>query len=107
MNVTVLNKIEAYWVKLDWKDYIERVHFKKSDLETMVDLIDNFKGNRRVKELVVFKYRRLPAYAVIAKSEYTELLDWVYDKFIQMELYENCQRILELKSKLCTNLKKS
>jgi hypothetical protein len=100
MNITVLKKIEAHWVKLYWKDYINRVQFKKSDLETMVDLVDNFKGNRRVKELVVFKYRRLPAYATITKSEFPELLDWVMDRFVQMELYEYCQRIVELKKKL-------
>jgi len=107
MNVTVLNKIESGWVRLNWKDYIDKVPFKKSDLETMVDLVDNFKGNRKVKELVLFKFRRLSAYAVISKSEFPELLDWVFDQFIKLELYEYCPRLLELKAKLCTNLKKS
>lgn len=100
MNTKVLEKLESGWIKLNWRDCIEKLRLSHSDLETIVDLIDNFKGNRSAKEIVLFRYKYLPAYITIARSEYSKLLDWVYARFIDKEYYESCKRIVDIKAKL-------
>lgn len=100
MNIKVLEKLESGWIKYDWRDCIDSIKLNMKDLETIIDLIDNFKSNRSAKELVLFRYKFLPAYITIEKGEYSDLLDWVYGKFIEREAYESCKRILDIKSKL-------
>jgi hypothetical protein len=107
MNITVLDKIEKAWVKLNWREYIDTIQLNNDQLDTLIGLVDNFKSNRRAKEIVLFKYKKMPVYVTIVNSEYVDLLDWIYSKAIHRELYEQCDRILKLKTKLCSNLKKS
>ena len=98
MNISVLEKLEKGWVKLNWLDHIHKVHI--DDLETIVDLIDNFKTNKGAKELVLFKFKGLPIYVTIVRYDYVQLLDLIYDKFIEKEMYESCKRIINIKNKL-------
>jgi hypothetical protein len=100
MNIKVLDKLESGWIKLNWSDYIDMIKLSHNDLETIVDLVDNFKGNRSAKEIVLFRYKYLPAYITITRSQYPALLNWVYDRFIDKEYYESCKRIVDIKSKL-------
>lgn len=100
MNIKVLDKLESGWIKLNWREYIDSVKLSHTDLETLVDLVDNFKGNRSAKEIVLFRYKYLPAYITIVRSEYPKLLDWVYKRFIDKEYYESCKRIIDIKDKL-------
>jgi hypothetical protein len=100
MNIRVLDKIEIAWIKYDWKEVINRVSFSNDEIDTLIGMIDNFKSNRGAKELALFKYRQLPVYATIVKSEYGELLDWLYSTCIDKEMYEHCKRIIELKKRL-------
>ena len=101
MNVSVLKKIESGWIKLDWAEYIHKIPLTEANLERVIDIIDNFKSNRRAKELVLFKYKHLPAYITVEKRDYVKLLDVVYKMLVAKELYEHCNRLLELKEKLC------
>jgi len=100
MNITVLNKIESGWVKLDWSEWIDRINLSDADLEAVVDTIDNFKKNKRAKELAIFKFRFMPAYITVEKKDYAALLDTICNILIKRELYEGCQRIMEIKQKL-------
>jgi hypothetical protein len=100
MNVKVLDKIESAWVCFDWKVVVNRVQFTNDHLDTLIGMIENFYKNRGAKELVVFKYQRLPAYAVLPKSEYGEFLDWLQSACLPREMYEDCVRIQEIKGKL-------
>ena len=100
MITTVLKKIESGWVRLDWSDYIDRLNLSQSDLETIVDLINNFKRNRKAKDIVICKYRFLPAYICVVKSDFTKLLDWICSEAIRREWYETCQRIMEIKKEM-------
>jgi hypothetical protein len=100
MNVKVLDKIESAWVYFDWKTVVNRIQFSNDHLDTLIGMIENFYKNRGAKELVVFKYQHLPAYAVLPKSEYGEFLDWLQSACLVREMYEDCVRIQEIKGKL-------
>jgi len=100
MNIKVLNKIESGWIKLNWSDYVNRIPMTDKTLEILLEVIDTFKGNRQAKELVLFKYKHLPAYITIRRDEYLDLLDMIYNLSIERELYENCERVLKIKEKL-------
>ena len=100
MNITVLNKLESGWVKLNWSEWIDRIALSDKDLESMIDMIDNFKRNRRARELVLCKFKYMPAYVTVERNEYGALLDKICGILISRELYEGCQRIIEIKTKL-------
>jgi len=100
MNITVLNKIESGWVKLDWSEWIDRVVLSDADLDSIIDVIDNFKRNRRAKEVAVCKFKYMPAYVTVVRKDYGALLDKICEILISRELYEGCQRIIKLKTEL-------
>jgi hypothetical protein len=100
MNIKALNKIEKGYVKYDWSDVINKIKFTYEDLETITDMVDNFKANKSAKELVICRYKHLSAYVTIKSKDYSKLLDWLYNKFIQLEIYESCERILFIKKSL-------
>jgi hypothetical protein len=70
------------------------------DLEQMLDIIDNFKTNRRAKELALCKFRFMPAYVCVLRSEFKQFLEWLYGEFIRREMYEECQRVMDIRIKL-------
>lgn len=94
MNINVLNKLESGYVKLHWKTQCHK--FNIDDLETIVDIIDNFKSKSNVKELIISKFKIVPAYVYIKKSDYVPILKWVFVQYIKEEMYEKCSRIEEL-----------
>jgi hypothetical protein len=98
MNIKVLDKIESGYVKLDWKDHIHKVSVK--DLEKILDTIDNFKGNKSVKEIILFRFKKIKAYVTIKRDEYKPLMNYIYSKFIELEMYENCKKTLLILNKL-------
>jgi hypothetical protein len=94
MNIKVLNKLESGYAKLDWKSQRHKLNI--NDLETIVDIIDNFKSKPNVKELVICKFKTIPAYIYVPKSEYTQILNWICQRFIDAEIYEKCSRVKDL-----------
>lgn len=100
MNIKALDKIEKGYVKYNWLKVINKIKFTYEDLETITDMIDNFKGNKSAKELVICRYKNLSAYITIEKKDYVKFLDWLYNKFIELEIYESCERILYIKKSL-------
>lgn len=96
MNIKALQKLEKGYIQLDWKEYIDRVELTKDHMETIVDMIDVFKNNKSAKELVVFRFEGIPAYITIKREEYKDILDWIYDKMLIYEFFENCKRIKDL-----------
>ena len=46
MNVTILNKLERGWIRMNWKSAIRRNKLSAEELESLVDKVDNFKSNR-------------------------------------------------------------
>ena len=100
MNVTVIEKLEKGWIKMDWKESINRVQLGKDDLFDILDKVDRFKSNRSAKEIILFRYKGLPVYVTIQRREYKELLDWLLDRFIQKEWYEGCIKVTKMRSKI-------
>jgi hypothetical protein len=100
MNLSVLNTLERGYVKLHWHEYIERVQLTLEHLETIVDMIDNFKLNKSAQELVMFRFQNIPAYVTIKKSEYIHMLNWIYERALVLEVYELCKKIMDVKKSL-------
>lgn len=100
MNTTVLKKIESAWVRLDWSEWVRRMPLSNKDLEQMLDIVDNFKTNRRAKELALCKFRFMPAYVCVLRTEFKLFLEWLYSECIKREMYEECQRIMDIRIKL-------
>lgn len=100
MNIKVLEKIETGYVKYDWSEVIDKISLSLSDLESITDTIDNFKNNKSAKELVLCRYKNLTCYITIERKDFNKLLDWLYNKFISLEVYESCERILFIKKSL-------
>ena len=94
MNISVLDTFERGYVKLDWNEYINRVQLTLEHMETIVDMIDTFKLSKSAKELVVFRFENIPAYITIKKDEYLNLLNWIYDKALELEIYELCKKLM-------------
>lgn len=100
MNVTILNKLERGWVRMSWKSAIRRNKLSVEDLEALIDKVDNFKSNRSAKEIILYKYKVLPIYVTIYREEYPQLLEYLLSRFVEIEKYEVCSRILKLQTKL-------
>jgi|Laugresu1bdmlbdd_1035124.scaffolds.fasta_scaffold231152_1 hypothetical protein len=100
MNVKVLDKIEKSYVKLDWLEVIDTLKLTVKDMDNMVDILNTFKKNKSAKEIVICKYKNFPFYVTIKKQEFSDLLDFIEKKFINLELYEKCKLIEDIKSKL-------
>ncbi len=100
MNLSVLNTLERGYVKLHWYEYIERVQLTLEHLETIVDMIDNFKFSKSAQELVIFRFENIPAYITISKSEYNQILSWIYERALILEVYELCKKVMDVKKTL-------
>ena len=100
MNVTILNKLERGWVRMNWKLAIRRNKLSTEQLEALVDKVDNFKSNRSAKEIILYKYKVLPIYVTIYREEYPQLLEYLLSRFVETEQYELCSRIVKLQTKL-------
>lgn len=100
MNITALNKIQKSYIKKDWKEVMHTIKLSVNDLDLIVDIIDVFKKNKSAKELVILKYKTLPVYVTVSKDDYVNILNWIMDRFIKLEMYEKCQMIEKIKSKI-------
>ena len=100
MNVKVLDKLEKSYVKLDWSEVIQNLKLSVKDMEGIVDVINTFKNNKSAKEIVICKYKNFPFYITIRKEEFSDLLEYIKNKFINLELYEQCKVIEDIKQKL-------
>jgi len=101
MNIKALNYLERVWIRIDWQDWFNRVDLKQLNLESIVDMIDVFKTNRSVQELVIAKYVSVvPIYVVVSKHEYVELLEYIKNYMIEQEAYEICERIVSIIKKI-------
>ena len=96
MNVKVLERLEKGWIRFEW----ERMKPGVSNhvMWTIVDTIDRFYKNKSVKELVIVKYKRIPAYITLFRADYISVLDWIQSEFIKLEMYEECSKIEKLKT---------
>jgi hypothetical protein len=100
MNVSVLYRLEKGWVSLDWKEYLKRKSLTSFNLSELVDVLDNWKSNRRCKEIVLFKYKTLPAYITIKRTEFKMMAKWLMNELTKLEMYEDCAHLQSIWDKL-------
>ncbi len=96
MNAKVLSNLEKSYIQLDWKDYIGKIEITAEQMIKIIDLIEVFKKIKGTKELVVFRFEGVPAYITVKREEYSSILDWVHQRMIDFELFEECKRINDL-----------
>lgn len=100
MNLKALPKLEKSYIQLDWVDYIHKFPLTYQHMETVVDMIDTFKDNKSAKELIVFRFKDIPAYVTIKREQYGSLLDFIHLQAVSLEMYEICSKILSVKKSL-------
>ena len=93
MNAKVLSSLERSYIQLDWKEYISKIEMNAEQMVKIIDLIEVFKKIKGTKELVVFRFEGVPAYVTVKKEEYNAILDWIHQRMIDFEIFEQCKRI--------------
>lgn len=100
MNISVLNKLEKGWILLDWNKHLNRINLTPKNLTELVDKLDNWKSNKKCKEIILIKYKKLPVYITIHRSEFKRMADWLLVRLSNLEIYEECARIQKIYNKL-------
>jgi|688.fasta_scaffold00038_145 hypothetical protein len=93
MNAKVLSSLERSYIQLDWKEYISKIEMNAEQMIKIIDLIEVFKKIKGTKELVVFRFEGVPAYVTVKKEEYSSILDWIHQRMLDFEIFEQCKRI--------------
>ena len=100
MNITALEKLEKGWVTLDWRTHLDRMKLSETNLTELVDKLNNWKSNRRCKEIVLIKYKHLPAYVTLPRKDFKSMGEWLMNRLTTLELYEECARLHKISNKL-------
>lgn len=100
MNITALKKLESSWVKWDWSEKLINMQLKPKTLSQLIDVIDNWKSNKRCKEVILMKYKSLPAYISVKRTDFLKFSEWLMERFTELELYEECARLNIIKKEL-------
>lgn len=97
MNIRALNKLDPIYVKMDWSECIDSIKLSDKQIRSLLDIIDNFKDKKSIKELVLFKYRHMPLYVTVVWNDIPVFLDWLIKYFLKCEDYESCKRISDIR----------
>ena len=100
MNISALYKLEKGWVTLDWSKYLTRINLSQKNLAQLVDTLDNWKSNRRCKEVVLIKYKSMPVYVTLKRIDFSKMAEWLMLRLTKLEMYEECSKLHSIKNKL-------
>ncbi len=100
MNISVLEKLEKGWISLDWNKYLPKVNLSDKQLSELVDKLDNWKSNRKCKEIILIKYKNVPAYITLKREDFKKMGIWLMERLQSLELYEDCARLHSIWNKL-------
>jgi len=100
MNITILEKLEKGWISLDWNIYLPKVRLTNKNLSELVDKLDNWKSNKNCKEIILVKYKVLPAYITLKREDFKSMSKWLLGRLTQLEMYEECAKLHSIKNKL-------
>lgn len=100
MNITTLYKLEKGWITLDWSKYLNRVKLSPKHLSELIDKLDNWKSNRRCKEIILVKYKAMPVYITLKRKDFKSMGEWLITKLVSLEMYEECARLHKFFDKL-------
>jgi hypothetical protein len=100
MNITVLEKLEKGWISLEWKKYLHKVNMSKQNLSELVDKLDNWKSNKKCKEIILIKYKSMPVYITLKREDFKSMGKWLMSRLTELEMYEECAKLHSIKNKL-------
>lgn len=100
MNITILEKLEKGWISLDWNVYLPKVRLTNKNLSQLVDKLDNWKSNKKCNEIILVKYKKLPAYITLKREDFKSMSIWLLGRLTQLEMYEECSKLHSIKNKL-------
>jgi hypothetical protein len=100
MNISVLDKLEKGSILLDWSIYLVRMNLTSNQLSKLIDKLDNWKSNRRCKEIILVKYKSMPVYVTLKRGEFKKMSDWLMTRLTELEMYEECAKLYSIKNKL-------
>jgi hypothetical protein len=100
MNITVLEKLEKGWISLEWKTYLPKSNLSKQNLSELVDKLDNWKSNRKCREIILIKYKSMPAYITLKREDFKSMGNWLMGRLTELEMYEECAKLHSIKNKL-------
>lgn len=100
MNITVLNKLEKGWVSLDWDIYLPKIKLTQKNFSELVDKLDNWKSNRKCREIILIKYKSMPAYITLKREDFKSMGNWLMGRLTELEMYEECAKLHSIKNKL-------
>jgi hypothetical protein len=100
MNVSILDKLEKGWISLDWSKYLIKMNLTESQLSELVDKLDNWKSNKSCKSIILMKYKVLPAYIILNRSDFKRFSIFLLEILTKREMYEECARISKISNKL-------
>lgn len=100
MNVSVLDKLEKGWIQLDWSTYLIRMNLKEKHLIELIDKLDNWKSNNSFETIILMRYKVLPAYITLHRSEFKDISYYLMSVLIKREMYEECSRLQSIINEL-------
>jgi len=100
MNISVLDKLEKGSILLDWSVYLVRINLIPKQLSKLIDKLDNWKSNRKCKEIILVKYKKLPVYITLQRKDFKKMADWLMARLTELEMYEECAKLHSIKNKL-------
>ena len=100
MNITVLEKLEKGFVKIDWSKQLNRIQLSEKNLSEFLDKLNNWKSNKKCKEIILVKYKNLPVYITLQRKDFKKMADWLMNRLKHFEMYEECARLHKIYDKL-------
>jgi len=100
MNISVLDKLEKGSILLDWSTYLVRMNLTSKHLSELIDKLDNWKFNKSCKTIILIKYKVLPAYIILNRSDFKNLANYLMGVMVKKEMYEECTRLQLIINKL-------
>ena len=85
---------------MDWKSYLPKANLTKQNLSELVDKLDNWKSNRKCKEIILIKYKSMPAYITLKREDFKSMGNWLMGRLTELEMYEECAKLYSIKNKL-------
>lgn len=100
MNISAINKLEKGSILLDWSTYLIRMDLTSNQLSELIDKLDNWKSNKSCKTIILIKYKVLPAYITLNRSDFKKLANHLMNIMVKREMYEECARLHSIINKL-------
>lgn len=100
MNISVLDKLEKGWISLDWSIYLVRMNLTSKQLSELIDKLNNWKSKKSCKTIILIKYKVLPAYIILNRSDFKKLANHLMGVMVKREMYEECARLQLIINKL-------